>query len=354
MAWFPTFRRFIGRLSFPPFTTRTQSQSLLRIIALAIEQRLPLAPLLQAFAEDQSGVQQGRVHRLAELLNEGTSLPAALEQVAHVLPEDNILAIRFGTHSGTLSKTLRHLIAESDRLEDVRINERIRGTLIYVTVVVFVIVMIATFLLLRIWPTFQQIMQDFGLERLPAAFQGLIYIGRFFADYWGLVVGVILLLAWILRTEKLRRSLRRNLIRPWFDTRSAEVLQSLSVVTKEGRPIPGAISTLARYHHDPTLRRQLLFVRNEIEHGADVWNTLQTVSLLTPAEVVLMEASEIVGNRAWAMEQLATSKRRQIRRRLEWLDKLVSPVAVLGLGGAVFAMCLGVFVPLTKMILNWT
>jgi type II secretory pathway component PulF len=93
MRWFPKFRRLTGRRLGAPFTTRTQSQTLLRIIALAIEQRLPLAPLLQAFAEDESGVQRWRIQRLAGLLERGTSLPAALEQVAHVLPEENVLAI---------------------------------------------------------------------------------------------------------------------------------------------------------------------------------------------------------------------------------------------------------------------
>ena len=166
------------------------------------------------------------------------------------------------------------------------------------------------------------------------------------------VVGAALFLAWILWTDRPGRSLRRGLLRPWFDMRSADVLQNLSVVTEAGRPIPGAISTLARYHHDPSLRQKLLFVRNEIEQGADLWATLRTVKLLTPAEITLMEAAEKVGNRPWAMEQLAMSKRRRMRRRLELLGQLESPVAVLCLGGAVFAVCLGVFAPLVKIILG--
>lgn len=349
MTWFPAFRRLTSRRNYPPFTTSTQSQSLLRIIALAIEQRLPLAPLLQAFAEDQDGVQRWRVQRLAGLLEEGSSLPSALEQVAHVLPEEHVLAIRFGTQSGTLSMTLRNLVEDSGSLEDIRTKERLRGTFIYPTVVLLVILMIAIFLMLKIGPVYRQIMYDFGVESL--AFEWVIYIGNLFAIYWWLVVGAGLLLTWILWTEWPGRSLRRGLIRPWFDMRSVDVLQNLSVVTEAGRPIPGAISTLARYHYDPTLRQDLLFVRNEVEQGADLWATLRTVKLLTPADVALMLASEKVGNRAWAMAQLATCKRRRMRRRLDLLGQLVEPAAVLLLGGAVFTMCLGVFAPLVSMIL---
>jgi type II secretory pathway component PulF len=108
---------------------------------------------------------------------------------------------------------------------------------------------------------------------------------------------------------------------------------------------------LARYHHDPNLRQKLLFVRNEVEQGADLWHTLRAVKLLTPAEAELMETSEKVGNRPWAIGQLAMCKRRRMRRRLEWLSQLIEPFAVLLLGGVVFTFCLAVFVPLLKMIL---
>ena len=352
MTWFPTFRRLMSRRHYPRFTTHAQSQSLLRIIALAIQQRIPLAPLLQAFAEDQVGVQRLRVQRLAGLLEEGSSLPASLEQVAHVLPEADVLAIRFGTQSGTLSMTLRNLIEDSGYLDDVQMKERLRGTLLYPAVVVIVILMITTFIATKIWPTYRQIMYDIGVESLPMAFQWVTSFANLFVAYWWLVVGTGLLLAWILWTEWPGRSLRRGLVRPWLDMRSADVLQSLSVVSKAGRPIPGAISTLARYHHDPGLRQKLLFVRNELEQGADLWATLRNVKLLTPAEVALMEASEKVGNRPWAMGQLATCKRRRMRRRLELLDQLVEPAAILLLGGVVFTLVLGGFVPLVQIIFH--
>jgi type IV pilus assembly protein PilC len=261
------------------------------------------------------------------------------------------ISIRFGTQSGTLSLTLRNLVEDAGCLGDAQMNARLRSTFIYPAVVVIVILMIATFLLTRIWPVYQRLMYDFGVESLPMAFQWVTHGGNLFATSWWLVVGTGLLLAWTLWTEWPGRSLRRGLVRPWFDMRSAVVLQCLSVVTNAGRPIPGAISTLARYYHDPTLRQKLLYVRNEVEQGANLWATLRKVKLLTPAEVLLMEASEKVGNRAWAMTQLATCKRRRMRRRLELLGQLVEPVTVLLLGGAVFTMCLGVFVPLVKMIL---
>jgi type II secretory pathway component PulF len=321
---------------------------LLRIIASAIDRRLPMAPLLRAFAEDQGGGQRWRVHQVAGLLEGGSSLPAALEQVAGVLPEENVLAIRFGTQSGTLPITLRHLIAESGGWENVRIYRRLGTTLLYVALVVVITVSILTFLMINIAPVFHQIMADCGVE--SSIFQFGVGASEFVANYWSVVVGAGLLLALILCTRWPGRSLRRGLVRPWYDMRSADVLQNLSVVTEAGRPISGALSTLARYHHDSTVRQKLLFARNEVEQGANLWDTLRRVKLLTPAEVALMEASEKVGNRAWAMSQLATCKRRRVQRQLELLGQLVHPFAILLLGGVIFTICLGVFAPYLEIL----
>jgi type II secretory pathway component PulF len=305
---------------------------------------------MRAFAEDQSGAQRWRVHRLARLLEGGSSLPSALEQVAGVLPPENVLAIRFGTQSGTLMFTLRALIEESESLANIRRGQWLRSTLIYPALMLLVIVGILTFFMITIAPAFEKIMGDYDVESL--VFQWGVFVSNLVVDYWWLAAGAALLVAWIWWTDWPGRSWRLSLFRPRHDTRSADVLQNLSVVTQAGHPIAGALSTLARYHHDPTFRQELLFVRNEVEQGADLWNTLRKVKLLTRAEVALLEASQKVGNLAWAMTQLATCKRRRMRSRMELLGQLVEPAAVLLMGGIVFVICLMAFSPLVNLILN--
>ena len=83
---FPTFRRLAGpgvpfASWWPRRTTSAQRQALLRLIAIATEERLPLIPLLEAWAEDERGVQRRRLQRLLKILKGGGSLPDAVEQV---------------------------------------------------------------------------------------------------------------------------------------------------------------------------------------------------------------------------------------------------------------------------------
>jgi type IV pilus assembly protein PilC len=128
------------------------------------------------------------------------------------------------------------------------------------------------------------------------------------------------------------------------------VLEKLSVSTAAGRPIAGALSTLARYHFDPAIRNKLLFVRNEVEQGADVWQSMATAGLITPPEVRVLETAERVGNRPWALEQLAAGKERRAMRRLDRLSELLLPMLIVAMGAIVLFQALSVFIPLVKII----
>ena len=72
-TWFPTFQRLANRevplpAVWPRAATATQRQMLLALIALSIEENVPLAPLLDQWAKDERGLQRSRIRRLVRLL----------------------------------------------------------------------------------------------------------------------------------------------------------------------------------------------------------------------------------------------------------------------------------------------
>src|SRR5262245_50701315 len=116
---FPTFRRWFGGDYWAPFgwpwyTTAAQRRSLLRMIAVSIEEKLQLVPLLEAWVEDERGAQRARVLRLIRILNEGTPVADAVEQVPNILRDEDILALRFDAQSGTLTTAVRQALSASD------------------------------------------------------------------------------------------------------------------------------------------------------------------------------------------------------------------------------------------------
>lgn len=355
----PTFSRLFSQgrsfaWVFPRRTTNRQRQSLLRLIATASEERLPLVPLLEAWAADERGVQKGRLRRVVDLLRNGAALADAVEQVPGVLNDEDVLTIRFGSQSGILAPALRESLAQPTLLT-ARAAEEFRKSLVYLVVVFGMGALMSTFLYTRIVPKLYQINEDYGVE--PSQVLRIATdVAEWIIQYWwliGLVALALLLSTFSTRTGRfLRHAVAGRLsggLRTW---RAAEVLRRLALAVRTGRPLPGAVSTLARYHFDQNLRHKLLDVRNEVELGADLWQSMASVHLLTEPEVTVMKTMDPTGQRAWALQQLAESRKVRVMRRFEKLSVLLTPLAVLLLACMVLFQSLLMFLTLTTFIDN--
>lgn len=356
MASHETFRLTRGEPSFrwlwPWRTTASQRQSLLRLIAVAAEQRLALAPLLESWAADERGVQRGRVRRLARLLDQGVPLTEAVEQVPGVLRDEDVLAIRFGAQSGSLASAVRDSLEDwhAPAAENVSLFRR---NLIYLGAFTVLGIFLVTFLQMRIVPAFMAIAQDFDMEptrmlRWSSQFADAV------ASTWYVWALAILGLMWLTFSVRSGRRVRRAIVgrfsRAARELRSADVLQKLGLAAKSGRPMAGSLSTLARYHYDPSMRNKLLYLRNEVEQGADLWQSMTSAGLLGRSEGELLRTADRVGNRPWVLQQLAAGKKRRTTRRLRRLSELFLPVMLLVLGAFVLFQALAIFTPLVTLI----
>jgi len=229
----------------------------------------------------------------------------------------------------------------------------VRGDLFYAAVVTLVGIFIIVFVQLKIVPVFQRMFSDYS-QPLPEIFLRSIDLARSVAIFWWvwlLVAVAALWCAFSTRTGRfLRRSILDRMLTPLRELYAADVLQKISIASRAGRPIQSVLSTLARYHFAPAIRHKLLFVRNEVEQGAEVWHSMQEVDLLNHAEMRLLNTAERVGNRFWVLQQLASVKKRRTERQLDWLASSVLPILVVALAGLVLFQAVTVLVPLVKLI----
>ncbi len=356
-SWFPTFRRLANQQVplpawWPPYATDVQRRSLLRLISVALEENVPLAPLIESWAHDERGAQRGRLVKLARLLKSGRPLPDAVEEIPRILREEDLLAIRFDAQMGTRTAAARQMLEDSEPNSSSP-AQRVRGNLIYLATMLPIGLMLITFVHLKIVPVFQKMLQEFGLPQ-PRLLQWSIYAANTLASFWWLwVIAFFALLGCVFSTQAgrfVRHSIFGRLLAPLRELHSADVLQKIGIASQTGRPLAGALATLARYHFAPTIRHKLLFVRNEVELGAQVWNSMTEVGLLSPAELRLLKTAERVGNRPWVLKQLAAVKESRTRRQLARAAEFVLPALVLLLSGLVLIHALTIFAPLVKLI----
>lgn len=331
---------------------RTVSQALIRLAAVAGRERIELAPLVENLGKEHRGASRGRLLRLARRMKAGSTFIEALEQTPDLLRDEDLLSLKFASQSGTLPQAYDEMITRFDaRSREPR--EHVRRALAYAIGLSIAFFLIIAFQMIFIAPTFKEMFEEFGL-RLPSPLTGLIGVTDFLGQFLPLLMllgAVVLALCWLLKPIRaLHRRLGSRIFPSVAQLRRSQLLRMLALSSDAGRPLPGSLSTLARYHFDPGVRLKLLVARNEVEQGTDAWRSLHDASLLSDSEANAFANASSPELRSWTMRRLAQQREESIVRKNTMLSLLLHPAIVLIFGAITLWVTLAFFSVLILMI----
>ena len=331
---------------------RIRQNSLLWVLAVSTRHARPLAPMIEALAQDESSFYWSRrLRELVKHLNAGMPLPDALERVPGLLPEQAVLAVRVGTETGTLPAMLHESAKDfTEQQDDAHFTWVM--TLLYLGALLSALLAVVSFVMVYIIPKFKKIFEDFGTE-LPELTRWIIQISDEVAKWLPpAAIGGLAGLIWLAWRTRYGTSggLLRRLLFPHARGQAPLVLRILSVVVEEGRPVVGAISTMARHHVSPAVRNHLLFLRNEIERGGEVWHQLAEIGMLRSSEARILDAAGRAGNLSWALREVAESIERDVDYRTTYLLEILRPAVLITISVAVGIFAIGMFMPLVKLV----
>jgi type II secretory pathway component PulF len=327
-------------------TSSGQRRALAELLALGLDEGLPLAPLLEAWAADERGWQASRVRKLARLVAAGMPLDAALSRVRGALrPQDaTALAVATTLH-GNATEALAGFSAPAASTEPV--ERGIRWVLGYAATILLVSLPTLVFLMVKTVPMFKRILDDFGMEESPWM-TALGWLGNWFANYWFLPLLAILVANIASRLAPrawagLRRTVGLGGLGVLGDARAADWLGSLDVAAWAGAGEGRAAQALATGTIDGGLRSKL---REKVQ-GGDGAARSSRAGVLSPAEAAALDASPAAG---WVTRALARRHRERILDRMWLFSDLILPVFVMAMGIFVFILAMGVMEPLFDMI----
>jgi hypothetical protein len=91
------------------------------------------------------------------------------------------------------------------------------------------------------------------------------------------------------------------------------------------------------------MRARLLFIRNEVEQGADVWDSLHDAKLLSAAEAHALAISSTPAVRSWLMQGLANQKRERTILLAEAIARAVQLFVILLIAATVLLLSLAIY-----------
>lgn len=309
--------------------------------------------------------------RLAEILSDihdrvedGATLGDAMARFEHVFGEMAVSMIRAGGEGGFLEEALARVAEFTETQDDLR--RRTLGAMAYPMMLAVVGFLVVTGLVLFVVPRFEQL---FGRLRergeLPALTDGLLWLSNlpWRWDFWfpwggailgGLIVGGVALWRW-LQTEpgRLWRD-QMKLHVPvaggiFLSLSIARFCRVLGTMLRNGVPILRSLQVASDAAGNRVLAEAIKKATENIRAGQTLSGPLAASGHFPPTILAMIAVAEESNTLETVLIQIADSLEKRTWRQLDLAVRLLEPVMLLLLAGAVLLVLVGLLYPMFKM-----
>ncbi len=320
------------------FEAQVSAMRIFRLLASETEKR-PLAVVLEAVADD---------------LQSGDSISAALEKHPKVFSEFYASMVKAGEESGKLNDTFQYLADYLDRTYE--LSSKVRGALIYpaFVMVTFITVMILMFTM--IIPKITPILEQSGAT-IPVYTQVIIGISNFLVQYGlvllaALIVGAFFLVRFI-RTPAGRFAYdRAKLHVPYVSTLYRKLYLSrladnMNTMLSSGIPMVRALELTSTVINNGVYKRILSDAIEAVKGGVSLSDALSVDPKAIPGILTQMtKVGEEAGEVGPILKTLSNFYAREVSTAVDALVSLIEPAMIVLLGAGVGILLAAVLVPI--------
>ena len=330
---------------------------LTRQLSTLIGAGIPLVDCLSALIEQVENPRTKRIlSQIREQVTEGTSLADALKVHPRIFTDLYVNMVRAGEASGALDVVLLRLADYTENYAMLR--DKVRTALTYPTLMAIVGSSILFFLLSYVVPKVTKIFAE-NKAALPVMTTVLLAVSGFLAEYWWVVVGVILL-----AVLGVRLSIRTPAGRLRYDgyvlsipyvgkllkkVALARFSRTLSTLLTSGITLLQSLDIVKNVVSNTVLSKAIEEARASIREGQSIAPPLKKSGLF-PAMLIHMIA---VGEKSGELEQMlskaADAYDNEVSSSVTALTSILEPVMILIGGAVVLFIVLAILLPIFEL-----
>jgi len=361
-----------------------------RQLSILQDAGLPILRSLRILGEQaRPGRLKYSLEDTCEAIESGDTLSEAMAKSPKCFDRLYVNMIKAGEAGGALEIILQRLADFKERAESLK--RKVKGAMIYPVVVILVAVSILTFIMIKIVPSFIEIFADFELD-LPLMTVYLIAISQWCVEYWYLIPGIPVLI-WL--TIKLIRKFKAGrmgwdqfIIKvPIFGgliekNIMARTSRTLGTLISSGVPILEALNITKETSGNAVFEQMFTKVSERIRQGDAIAQPLKEYSKLQFHPVALffwiafiggpigalmymfkyrqrvvddivvnmVDVGEETGELDTMLYKVADTYDEEVAVLTDGLTKLMEPLLIIFLGGAVGFIVVALFLPLVDLI----
>jgi type IV pilus assembly protein PilC len=305
-------------------------------------------------AETENHVLQQKLTTIADDLQSGSSISAALSKHPKVFSEFYVNMVKAGEESGKLDETFQYLADYLDRTYE--LTSKVRGALIYpaFVIVTFITVMILMFTV--VIPKISGILTESG-AKIPIYTTIILGISNFLVSY-GFILLAILIVAGFFLVRFVRTPLGRiaydrfklqipyisSLYRKLYLSRFADNMNTMLI---SGIPIVRALELTSSVINNKVYEQIMEDAVNSVKGGKTLSESLSNHPHEIPGILVQMtKVGEETGEVGSILKTLAHFYSREVSTAVDSLVSLIEPAMIVLLGGGVAVLLASVLVPI--------
>ena len=293
---------------------------------------------------------------IADDIKAGISIADAMRKQKEAFSDLYVAMIKAGEIGGILDVILERL---STYLEDAEaLKGKVKGALMYPTIVAIIAASVTVFLLVVVIPTFQEIFSSFGAD-LPLPTKILIGISNFLRFYIiFLLLGIAAIIVGFLQYYKTEKGklkmdgifLKMPLFGPLLrKVAVAKFTRTLGTLVKSGVPILQALDTVAQTAGNKIIERAILQAKESIREGEKIADPLKKSGVFPPMVIQMISVGEETGNLDTMLSKIADFYDQEVDVAVKGLTSMIEPIVICVMGIVIGAIVIAMFMPMFSL-----
>jgi type IV pilus assembly protein PilC len=325
-----------------------------RQFATMIDAGLPLVQCLDILSGQLDNLAFREVLvKVKTKVESGSTLADALGDHPKVFDQLYVQLVAAGEIGGILDTILNRLAAYIEKAE--KLKSKVKGAMVYPSVVLIVAVGVTVVLLLFVTPTFEKMFKDFG-GAMPAPTQIVIDLSKWLqANGMYLLFAIIAMVfafrAWV-QWPKGRVQWDQFVIRtPLFGplvrkVAVARFTRTLGTMISSGVPILDALEVVAKTAGNAVVERAIRYTKEKIAEGKTIVQPLGETKVFPPMVVQMIGVGEATGAMDQMLTKIADFYDDEVDAAVGALTSMIEPVMMVFLGGIVGGFLVAMYLPI--------
>lgn len=293
-------------------------------------------------------------------IEKGGTFHDALKEFPNVFSDLMVAMVKAGEESGRLAETLLGISTQLDR--SYTLKKKIRGALIYPSIVIFALVVVGILMLIFIVPTLTKTFTEMNVE-LPTSTKIVVATSDFLVNNTLTALALALLfgagLTMAFRTPQGRRAFEWTLLRiPIIgglvrETNAARTTRTLSSLLSSGVEVVRALQITKEVVQNSFYREVIAEAEAQIQKGQPLFEVFNRYDTLYPPLVgELIAVGEETGKLPDMLLQVAEFYEREIEQKTKDMSTIIEPFLMLIVGTVVGFFAVSMITPIYSITEN--